>query len=78
MTANVGKFPEEELESLRNDLLQSGLDSWQAAELISSYLAARGFGVSAPDLRDAVMRMESTKCSIECLQVELQQLALVM
>lgn len=74
----VDKFPANELANLRSDLMQSGLDSWQAAELVSSFLTGRGYGVSTPDVRHAVTRMESSKCTIECLQIELEQLALVM
>src|ERR1035437_1177816 len=42
------KFTAADLSSLREELLQSGLDSWQAAELISSFLNVRGYGVSQP------------------------------
>ena len=45
-----------ELQELRDGLLQHGLDHWQAADLISSFLAGRGYGVSRQSARDAVAR----------------------
>lgn len=80
MQANtdIEKFPLPELEELRVGLLQTGLDSWQAAELISSFLAGRGYGVSRQSARDAVWRMDGIKCSVHCMQTELEKLAMVM
>jgi hypothetical protein len=74
----VEKFPVTELQDLRNGLLQGGLDSWQAAEMISSFLGGRGYGVSRQRAREAVVRMEYTSCSLEHMQEELEKLALVM
>ena len=56
------KFAVSDLSNLRSGLLQSGLDSWQAAELISNFLAGHGYGVSTPDARHAVSRIESANC----------------
>ena len=39
MNINVEKFSVTELSVLRNELLQNGLDSWQAAELFDEELA---------------------------------------
>jgi hypothetical protein len=75
---NMDKFSDVELESLRFDLQQSGLDSWQAAELVSLFLASRGYGVSRQSAQEAVARMESNRCSIACLGYELEKLALMM
>ena len=71
-------FSDAELAGLREDLLKAGLDSWQAADLISSFLAARGYGVSTQDARRAASKMESVGCSLKCLQAELEKLAHVM
>ena len=38
--------------------MQSGIDLWQAAELLSAFLAGRGYGVSADQARAAVLRLE--------------------
>jgi hypothetical protein len=74
----VERFAEADLNHLREELLQSGLDSWQAADLISSFLMARGYGVSKQDARTAAFRMESIDCSLGCLQEELEKIAQVM
>ena len=71
-------FSDADLTGLREELLKAGLDSWQAADLISSFLAARGYGVSTQDARKAASRMEVTGCSLKCLQAELEKLAHVM
>ena len=76
--ADVEKFPTVELQELRDGLLQQGLDSWQAADLISSFLAGRGYGVSRQSARDAVMRFEGVGHSIDHIQAELEKLAWVM
>ena len=67
-----------ELQELREGLLQNGLDSWQAAELISSFLSGRGYGVSRQSARDAVLRVEGVGHSIDGIQAELEKLAMVM
>jgi hypothetical protein len=75
---HVEKFPMLELQELRDGLLQNGLDSWQAADLISSFLAGRGYGVSRQGARDAVARFDGVGHSIDCIQEELEKLAMVM
>jgi hypothetical protein len=75
---HIELFSAADLTGLREDLMKSGLDSWQAAELISSFLAMRGYGVSTQDARLAAARMESIGCSLPCLQAELEKLAHVM
>jgi len=77
-SALVEQFSDADLSSLREDLMKSGLDSWQAADLISSFLATRGYGVSTKDARTAAFRMESITCSLKCLQEELEKIAQVM
>jgi hypothetical protein len=72
------KFTSSDLSSLREELMQSGLDFWQAAELISSFLSARGYGVSHHAARGAASRIESVGCSLKSMQEELEKLALVM
>ena len=78
LRTDVEKFPMLELQELRDGLLQNGLDSWQAAELVSSFLAGRGYGVSRQGARDAVIRFEGVGHSIASIQAELEKLALVM
>ena len=74
----IEKFSAADLSSLREELMQSGLDHWQAAELIGSFLAVRGYGVSSMAARGAASRIESVGCSLKCMQEELEKLALVM
>ena len=78
MSSPIERFAESDLTGLREDLMKSGLDSWQAADLISSFLAARGYGVSTQDARSAAFRMESITCSLPCLQEELEKIAQLM
>jgi hypothetical protein len=75
---HIELFSVADLTGLREELMRSGLDSWQAADLISAFLVARGYGVSTADARRATSRMESIGCSLKCLQAELEKLALVM
>ena len=72
------RFPTVELQELREGLLQQGLDSWQAADLISSFLAGRGYGVSRQSARDAMLRSDGISHSIDCMRAELEKLAMVM
>jgi hypothetical protein len=74
----IEKFSPADLSSLREELMQSGLDHWQAAELIGSFLSIRGYGVSSAAARGAASRIESVGCSLKCMQEELEKLALVM
>lgn len=78
MRNQIEKFGTADLSGLREELMQSGLDSWQAAELISSFLVGRGYGVSNHDARVSATRIESHGCSLERMQEELEQLAFVM
>lgn len=76
--AKIEKFSARELLNLRNELLQSGIDSWQAAEVLSGFLTGRGYGVSAPAARNAISRIEEMGCNLDCMQKELENLAFVM
>jgi hypothetical protein len=73
-----GKFSEVDVATLRQELMQSGLDRWQTAELISSFLAERGYGVSAMGARDALSRIDASHNSLTTMHHELEQLALMM
>jgi hypothetical protein len=72
------KFPDDELDKLRADLQRSGLDTFQAAELIAAFLSARGYGVSTVDARTAASRIEALGYKLPLLQKELEGLAWVM
>ena len=74
----VERFSTTEMSALRNELLEGGLDSWQAAELLQVFLTGRGYGVSPEAALKAASRVEGAGCSIESIQKELENLALVM
>lgn len=76
--SRIEKFPVAELAGLRTELLQSGVDSWQAAELVTHFLIGRGYGVDPAMAREAVLRLEANPCSFENMQTELERVAWVM
>ncbi|GGH02785.1 hypothetical protein [Silvibacterium dinghuense] len=78
MISKVEKFENSDLSSLRNELLNAGIDSFQAAQILAAFLAMRGYGVGTDQARDAVLRIENNGCSLDCMQKELERVALVM
>lgn len=73
-----GKFTQEDVADLRSELLGSGLDNWQAAELVTSFLAARGYGVSPQGAREVAIGLDASQVSLEAMHQHLEQIALVM
>jgi hypothetical protein len=78
VTHGVEKFNASDLLTLRNDLLQSGVDSFQAAEIVSSFLSGRGYGISNNEARGVVSRIEGAGTTAEHIQAELERVARVM
>ncbi|HEX4008085.1 MAG TPA: hypothetical protein VHX60_18065 [Acidobacteriaceae bacterium] len=76
--SRIEKFPAAELAGLRTELQRSSVDSFQAAQMVTSFLAGRGYGVDLGMVRDAVARLEGNPCSVECMQQELERVAFVM
>ena len=74
----VEKFSVTELANLRNELMQSGLDSWQAAGVVSNFLSGRGYGTDSHGLPSAIHHLEGTSCTFERMQEVLERVALVM
>ena len=74
----VEKFPESDLTSLRQELLHSRLDSWQAADLIRCYLSNRGYGVCNQAARRIAAEVESERYDVQWIQEEFEKIALVM
>ena len=72
------KFSTIELSALRSELLQSGVDSWDAARVLQIFLAGRGYGVSPEAARDAASRVEGAGCALDVIQKELEGIAMVM
>jgi hypothetical protein len=72
------KFPQDELKTLREELRQAGLDSFQSAELLKAYLIQRGYGVSNHEARGAAARIEQVGFTLPRMQEELEKIAWVM
>jgi hypothetical protein len=78
MKEMLDKFSVTELAVLRNELMQNGLDAFQAAELFKLFLAGRGYGASQEAVIDAASKIGHSGCDINVMQKELSNLALVM
>lgn len=76
--SRIEKFPVAELAGLRTELLQSGVDSWQEADLVTTFLSGRGYGADQAMVREAVVRLEANACNVECMQRELEGVAYTM
>jgi len=74
----VERFTPGDLMTLRKELLQSGADSFQAAEIVANFLSGRGYGVSSHEARTAASRIENAGCTAEHIQAELERVALAM
>ena len=74
----VEQFTPTDLLTLRNELLQSGVDSFQAAEIVTNFLSGRGYGVSSQGARSAASVIEVQGCTAERIQAELERVARVM
>lgn len=77
LVPQIEKFSAAELTTLRNELMHSQLDSWQAADLAANFLAGHGYGASSDHLREALVSMEISRCSIDCLQAALEGVAYI-
>jgi hypothetical protein len=77
LVPQIEKFSVAELTTLRNELMHGQLDSWQAADLTANFLAGHGYGASADHLREALVSMEISRCSIDCLQTALEGVAYI-
>jgi hypothetical protein len=76
--SNFEKFAPHELKALREELMESTLDSFHVAELLSGFLTQHGYGVSHYEARTAASEVEIVGCTLPRLQEELEKLAFVM
>ena len=74
----VEKFSAIDLTTLRSELLQSGVDSFQAAEIVASFLTGRGYACSTYEAREIAFKIELQGVTPEHVQAELESLARVM
>jgi hypothetical protein len=72
------KFSLSQVAALRRDLLQRGLDYLQAAEMINSFVAAGGYGISQEMARHIAIRLERMHDGVEALHRQLETCALAM
>jgi aryl carrier-like protein len=77
-TVAIEKFATTDLSTLREDLLRSGLDSRQVAELVRSFLAERGYGVLLDDVHKAAPSFFLWSGSLQRMQEALESLAVPM
>ena len=75
VTHGIEKFTATDLATLRSDLLQSGVDSFQAAELVTSFLSGRGYGISTDEARGVASKIEGVGTTVETIQAELERVA---
>lgn len=74
----VERFTPTDLIALRSELLRAGVDSFQAAEIVSSFLSGRGYGISSSEARNVASRIEVPGVTAEHIQAELERVAQVM
>jgi hypothetical protein len=74
----VERFTPADLILLRNELLRSGVDSFEAAQIVMDFLSGRGYGVSSTEARAAASKIETPGCTAEHIQAELEAVALAM
>lgn len=72
------KFAASDVQALRGELLQSGLDSFQAGEIVTNFLSGRGYGISRQEARYVASAIEGQGCKAEHIQAELERVARVM
>lgn len=72
------KFTPSDLLTLRSELLQSGIDSFQSAEILCNFLSGRGYGISSQEARHVASRIEVRGFKPEYIQAELERVARAM
>ena len=71
------KFSGFDLAALRSDLLQSGIDFRDAAEMLQAFLWGHGYGVAREAAIAAAYTVEGAGCSIHVIANELERIAQV-
>lgn len=74
----IGKFSMTEVTMLRHKLQESGLDSFQIAEVVTAFVASHGYGISREMALSAANLIEQRRHNVESLQRELEISALAM
>ena len=76
--SQIEQFSSDELTMLRQELRESGLDSFQCGAVLTSFLSNKGYGVSADQARVAITCIGLAEFTLPRLQQELEKLAFVM
>ncbi len=63
---------------LRSELMQCGVDTFQAGEILSSFLTGRGYGISSQEARRVASKIERMGAKPEQINAELERVARVM
>jgi hypothetical protein len=74
----VEKFTPTDLLALRCQIMQSGVDSFVAAQIVTAFLSGRGYGISSQEARSVAWRIEISGGTPEHIQQELERVAWVM
>jgi hypothetical protein len=72
---HVEKFSSADLLQLRSDLLQTSVDSFQAAHIVSNFLSGRGYGIAPEEARSVAERIDDHDCTPALMQAELERVA---
>jgi hypothetical protein len=67
-SSKVEKFSMSELVNLRSELQVCRDDSWQVADVVSAFLAGRGYGANPETIRKTVSVIDAFNCSTNSLQ----------
>jgi len=71
----VEKFTPADLVQLRSELLHPGVDSFQAASIVSNFLSGRGYGIAPEEARSVAERIDCHDCTPASMQAELERVA---
>jgi len=72
---HVEKFSPADLLQLRSDLLQTNVDSFQAAHIVSNFLSGRGYGIAPDEARSVAERIDGPGITPALMQAELERVA---
>ena len=72
---HVEKFTPTDLVQLRSELLQPGVDSFQAAAIVSNFLSGRGYGIAPEEARSVASLIDGPRCTPAFMQAELERVA---
>jgi hypothetical protein len=72
---HVETFTPADLVQLRSDLLRPGVDSFQAASIVSNFLSGRGYGIAPEEARSVAERIDGHDCTPAVMQAELERVA---